>query len=89
MNKQKTEKENIPLGNEIWNHLSNKTILYDLIYTPRPTNWLKLGHQKNCFIIDGLDMLVAQGSLSIKLWTGFKNIPSQIMKSSAKKHLMV
>ena len=89
MNSKNIENENIPLGNQIWENLSNKTILYDLIYTPRPTNWLKLGKQKNCFTIDGLDMLVEQGALSIKLWSGFNNVPTQIMKSSAKKHLMV
>ena len=89
MNTKKGEEKNIPLGNEIWTNLSNKTILYDLIYTPRPTNWLKLGQKKNCFVIDGLDMLVGQGALSIKLWSGFNNVPTKIMKSSAKKHLMV
>ena len=89
MNDQNNVRNNIPLGNEIWNCLSNKTILYDLIYTPRPTNWLKLGQKKNCFVIDGLDMLVGQGALSIKLWSGFNDVPIQIMKSSAKKHLMV
>ncbi len=89
MKRGKNEQENIPLGYEIWNSLSNQTILYDLIYTPRPTNWLKIGQQKNCFTIDGLDMLVEQGALSIKLWSGFNNVPTQIMKSSAKKHLMV
>ena len=89
MNSKKTEQEIIPLGHEIWHSLSNKTILYDLIYTPRPTNWLKLGQQKNCFTIDGLDMLVEQGALSIKLWSGFNNVPTKTMKSSAKKHLMV
>ncbi len=86
---KKSETDNIPLGHKIWESLSNKTILYDLIYTPRPTNWLKLGQEKNCFTIDGLDMLVEQGALSIKLWSGFNNVPVQIMKSSAKKHLMV
>ncbi|WP_413683415.1 shikimate dehydrogenase [Prochlorococcus sp. MIT 1011] len=89
MNNQDNVKNNIPLGNNIWNCLSNKTILYDLIYIPRPTNWLKLGQKKNCFVIDGLDMLVGQGALSIKLWSGFNDVPIQIMKSSAKKHLMV
>ena len=87
--KGKTEQDNIPLGYEIWESLSSKTILYDLIYSPRPTNWLKLGQQKNCFTIDGLDMLIEQGALSIKLWSGFNSVPTQIMKSSAKKHLMV
>jgi len=88
MNRKPSEQENIPLGDKIWNNLTNKTILYDLIYTPRPTNWLRLGQEKNCFTIDGLDMLVEQGALSIKLWSGFNNVPTKIMKSSAKKHLM-
>ncbi len=89
MSKEENDSENIPLGYEIWKSLSNKTILYDLIYTPRPTNWLKIGQEKNCLTIDGLDMLVEQGALSIKLWSGFHNVPTEIMKSSAKKHLMV
>ncbi len=89
MNSNTTEGESIPLGRKTWDSLSNKTILYDLIYTPRPTNWLKLGQQKNCLTIDGLDMLVEQGALSIKLWSGFNNIPIETMKSTAKKHLMV
>ncbi len=89
MNSRSNKQENIPLGNEIWECLSNKTILYDLIYTPRPTNWLKLGQKNNCFTIDGLDMLVEQGAFSIKLWSGFNDVPIEIMKSCAEKHLML
>ncbi|WP_413678836.1 shikimate dehydrogenase [Prochlorococcus sp. MIT 0916] len=89
MNGTNAHQKNIPLGNEIWDCLSNKTILYDLIYTPKPTNWLKLGQQKNCFTIDGLDMLVEQGAFSIRLWSGINDVPVQTMKSSAEKHLMV
>ena len=89
MNSKKDEEESIPLGHKIWNSLSNKTILYDLIYTPRPTNWLKIGQQKNCLTIDGLDMLVEQGALSIKLWSGFNKVPTETMKSCAQKHLIV
>ena len=89
MNNEKNTKQCIPLGNKIWDSLTNETILYDLIYTPRPTRWLELGQQKNCLTIDGLDMLVQQGALSIKLWSGFNSIPIETMKTSAKKQLMV
>ncbi len=89
MSSKDTQQENVPLGNEIWDCLSSKSILYDLIYSPRPTNWLKLGQQKNCCTIDGLDMLVEQGAFSIKLWSGFNDVPVELMKSSAEKHLMV
>jgi len=88
MNSSNSKQENIPLGYEIWDCLSNKTILYDLIYTPRPTKWLKLGQQKNCLTIDGLDMLVEQGAFSIRLWSGFNEVPVKTMKSSAEKYLM-
>ena len=89
MTSKKKDQQNIPLGIEIWSCLTNKTILYDLIYTPRPTEWLKLGQQKNCFTIDGLDMLIEQGAFSIRLWSGFDDVPVQIMKSTAEKYLMV
>ena len=89
MKNKEPKQENIPLGSNTWDCLSSKTILYDLIYTPRPTEWLKLGQQKNCFTIDGLDMLVEQGAFSIKLWSGFNDIPVQIMKSCAEKHLLL
>ena len=89
MRNKNNKQENIPLGNDVWTNLCSKTILYDLIYTPRPTNWLKLGQQKNCHTIDGLDMLVQQGANSIKLWSGFNEVPIETMKSSAVKHLMV
>ena len=89
MNNNNTKQENVPLGHEIWDCLCNQTILYDLIYTPRPTKWLKIGQQKNCFTINGLDMLVEQGAFSIKLWSGFNEIPVQVMKQSAEKHLIV
>jgi len=88
MNNKNTGQENIPLGKKIWESLSNKTILYDLIYTPRPTSWLKLGEEKNCFTIDGLDMLVEQGALAIRLWSGINNVPIKTMKSTAEKYLM-
>jgi len=89
MNSKKNGEDDIPLSAETWNSLKNETILYDLIYSPRPTKWLKLGKKKNCFTIDGLDMLVYQGALSIKLWSGFNNVPIEKMKASAKKHLLV
>ena len=87
MNGSKAKQESVPLGHEVWDYLSNKTILYDLIYTPKPTKWLEIGQQKNCFTIDGLDMLVEQGAFSIRLWSGFTDVPVKTMKSSAEKHL--
>ncbi len=78
----------IPLGRDIWNNLEPNTILYDLIYTPRPTEWLKLGDIYSCKKIDGLEMLIQQGASSLKLWSGINNMPINIMRKAAEKALL-
>ncbi len=77
----------LPLGEKIWNHLRPKTILYDLIYTPRPTAWLTLGKQHGCEIIDGLEMLIQQGAASLRLWSKNDKIPVDLMRLAAEKYL--
>lgn len=77
----------IPLGKEIWENLHEETTLYDLIYNPRPTPWLELGKKQGCQTIDGLEMLVAQGAASLKLWSLIENIPINEMRNAALKEL--
>ena len=78
----------IPYGENVWASLNQKTILYDLIYNPRPTKWLKIGTQKGCQTIDGLEMLIQQGAASLKLWSGLEQIPVDIMRKAAIRHLL-
>ena len=40
---QHGDPEAMPLGAELWPSLSSEAVLYDLIYTPRPTSWLAAG----------------------------------------------
>ena len=77
----------MPLGQKIWQSLKAQTILYDLIYTPRPTEWLSLGAKKGCKQIDGLEMLIQQGAASLRLWSKTEDIPLDIMRNAAQKHL--
>ncbi len=86
-NPQESESNNMPLGKEIWKHLSPETTLYDLIYTPKPTSWLTWGNKLGCKSIDGLEMLVQQGAASLKMWSGTKHIPIKIMRKAALTHL--
>ena len=79
---------NMPLGQELWQHLKPSTIAYDLIYTPRPTPWLINAAKYGCECIDGLEMLIQQGASSLKLWSGFNEIPIEIMRQAAKNHLL-
>ncbi len=78
---------NMPLGKKVWEKLQIATTFYDLIYTPRPTTWLLNAEEQGCKVIDGLEMLIQQGAASLKLWSGYEDIPIEIMRQAAKKHL--
>lgn len=47
--------------------------VYDLIYNPPLTPFLKQAKKKGAKIINGLDMLIYQGMEAFKLWTGKKS----------------
>ncbi len=84
---KQTSQSAIPLDKKVWSNLTQKTILYDLIYTPETTAWLTLGKSKGCEIINGLEMLIHQGAASLRLWTGIDHIPIDIMREAAKNTL--
>lgn len=80
---QHGDPEAMPLGADIWCRLSSEAVLYDLIYTPRPTSWLAAGQQRGHRCIDGLEMLVQQGAASLRLWSGRDDVPVEAMRSAA------
>jgi shikimate dehydrogenase len=43
-------------------------VVYDIIYTPRPTRLLTLATQRGLGTIDGLEMLVQQGAVALEIW---------------------
>lgn len=45
-------------------------ICYDLVYNPLKTKFLELAEKHGAWAINGLDMLIYQGSKSFDLWTG-------------------
>lgn len=57
-------------------------IVCDLIYNPRPTRLLRMAAANGCRTLDGLAMLVAQGALSLELWTGL-TAPAGLMRAAA------
>ena len=79
--------DSIPLGLNLWSQIKPKAIFYDLIYTPRPTQWLQIGRQKGCKTIDGLEMLIQQGAASLQEWSGYEDIPIETMRDAIKNHL--
>ena len=80
-------RKSMPISEKVWNHLTPDTILYDLIYTPRPTAWLQNGKLMNCRTIDGLEMLISQGAASLRLWSGIQEIPINLMREAAEIQL--
>ena len=80
---QHGDPEAMPLGPELWTELNAEAVLYDLIYTPRPTSWLAAGQRRGHHCIDGLEMLVQQGAASLRLWSGRNDVPVEAMRSAA------
>ncbi|XBT18441.1 MAG: shikimate dehydrogenase family protein [Candidatus Shikimatogenerans sp. Tduv] len=52
-------------------YLNNNNYLYDLIYNPLLTNFLKEGLKKKCYIQNGIKMLFFQANKSWKIWNKF------------------
>lgn len=50
--------------------LSEKTLVYDLIYNPEQTLFLKRAAKQGCPTINGLQMLQLQAEESLKIWLG-------------------
>lgn len=51
-----------------YQHLTHNHLLYDLIYNPAETRFLKSGRGAGARIRNGLDMLKLQADLAFKLW---------------------
>jgi shikimate dehydrogenase len=58
--------------------------VYDLIYNPKETRLLKSAKAKGCGYANGLGMLLYQGALSFKLFTG-QEAPLEIMRKALKE----
>lgn len=69
--------------------INDKDILHkdlfvaDLIYSPIKTKFLSMAEGKGCEIMNGLDMLIYQGALAFKIWTG-KDMPLEVIREMEK-----
>ena len=77
----------LPFGKNFWQSLKANTIVYDLIYNPAPTPFLKFCDKKGCITIDGIQMLIAQGAKSLSFWTNGQEVPFEIMHDALKKYI--
>ena len=67
--------------------LQPQTLVYDLIYTPRPSQLLRQAAARGCPSLDGLEMLVQQGAAALQHWCGLSEIPVEAMRQAALAEL--
>jgi shikimate dehydrogenase len=77
-----------PIG--MWPHISqspisnryifkNKPVVYDLIYNPIKTEFLRIAEQASCRTINGLGMLVYQGIYAFEIWNQI-SVPNSLTR---------
>lgn len=73
-----------PVTDEVIGRIQPGTVVYDLIYTPRPTLFMKKAREKGAITVDGLEMLVQQGAKALEIWLG-RDVPVDIMWDACLK----
>lgn len=61
--------------------LSQRAVVYDLVYDPRETNLVKQAKEMGRRASGGLDMLLYQGAESFNIWTGAE-APIEVMRKA-------
>jgi shikimate dehydrogenase len=61
-------------------------VVYDLIYSPRPTLLLQMAAQRGLGAIDGVEMLVYQGAAAWEYWLG-RPAPAALMQQALLESL--
>jgi shikimate dehydrogenase len=74
-----------PVRDQEKHYLEGK-ICYDIVYNPVETRFLKQACEAGAQTIDGLEMLIQQGSKSFKLWTGYP-FPINIVRDTLYEKL--
>jgi len=67
--------------------LQPRMIVCDLIPNPPQTRFLRTAAMRGCTVLDGLGMLVNQGVIGIRLWSG-REPSSQVMRQALEKALL-
>ncbi|MEL6496327.1 MAG: shikimate dehydrogenase [Cyanobacteria bacterium J06623_7] len=74
-----------PVTESLMQKLKQNAIAYDLIYTPNPTQFLKLAKKQGATTLDGLEMLVQQGVVALEIWLQ-QPVPVDVMRNSLKEY---
>ena len=64
-----------------WSVVREGTIAFDMVYRPRETPFLADAKKAGCEVIEGWEMLLAQGAAALKIWTG-RQPPMDAMRTA-------
>jgi shikimate dehydrogenase len=76
-----------PLSEPELSALQPGCCVYDIIYTPRPTQLLQRAAARGCHSLDGLEMLVEQGAAALRLWSNRNDVPVAVMRQALLEQL--
>lgn len=66
--------------------LPRHAVVFDLVYNPPVTKFLREAQQRGARVIGGLEMLIYQGARAFELWTG-QRAPVRVMRTAAANAL--
>lgn len=78
--------EATPIAPADWPRLPAHTVVYDTIYTPSPTRYLRDAAAHGLTILDGTAMLVGQGAAALTQWVG-QPAPIAVMEQALLRAL--
>lgn len=68
----------------IWESLEPDTLVADVVFNPPVTRFLRAAQTRGCRTLDGLGMLVNQGVIGVKYWSGV-DVNADVMKACLSK----
>jgi len=71
---------------DIEDSFNEEQIVFDLIYNPTKTNFLKMAEMQGAKVVGGLKMLISQAAKSFELWTGAE-MPVAIISDSLQQYI--
>jgi shikimate dehydrogenase len=69
-----------------WEALGPRTVVFDVVYRPRVTPFLRVAREHGLVAEDGLGMLVEQAALALEMWLGAA-APREAMRRAAEQAL--
>lgn len=75
-----------PIEEDVLKTMPKDAVVYDIVYNPLKTAFIKMAQQNGYKTITGLDMFVHQGAKAFEIWTGQKAKP-EVMKMAALEEL--